>query len=243
MSKAVRLSDIAARIGVSTVTVSKALSGQKGMSDEVRARILEAAQEMGYVKGAARRSGAEKRTGFRIGLLVAERYLGKYVSFYAHLQQLVAAEIAAKDCVMLLEGVPLESETGAETPGIIGDGLCDGVIVLGKVAPQYLKMLEKLGTSRNLDAIADSCAMSRSGFFAKFRSTFGTTPAKYREQQVLTQAQALLEDTDLSIKEIARELNMGSPGYFSTRFKKAFGVSPRDHRRKFRADDSDAPAP
>ncbi len=145
MSKAVRLSDIAARVGVSTVTVSKAISGQKGMSDEVRARILETAQEMGYVKGAARRGSAEKRTGFRIGLLVAERYLGKYVSFYAHMQQLVAAEIAAKDCVMLLEGIPLESETGAIVPGIINDGFCDGVILIGKVAAPYLRMLEKLG--------------------------------------------------------------------------------------------------
>ena len=145
MSKAVRLSDIAARVGVSTVTVSKALSGQKGMSSEVRTRILATAQEMGYVKGEARRSSVEKRTGFRIGLLVAERYLGKYVTFYAHLQQLVAAEIAAKDCVMLLEGISLEKETATVVPDIIGDGLCDGVIVIGKVAAPYLKMLEQLG--------------------------------------------------------------------------------------------------
>ena len=110
---------------------------------------------------------------------------------------------------------------------------------LGEHIESTARMLENLGASRNLDAIADSCAMSRSGFFSKFRSTFGTTPAKYREHQVLTQAQALLEDTDLSIKEIARELNMSSPGYFSTRFRKAFGTSPRDHRRKFRADDTD----
>ncbi len=144
MSKAVRLSDIAARVGVSTVTVSKALSGQKGMSSEVRARILKTAEEMGYVKGAARRSSAEKRTGFRIGLLVAERYLGKYVTFYAHLQQLVAAEIAARECAMLLEGVSLESEMHTVVPDIIGDGLCDGVILIGKVATPYLKMLEQL---------------------------------------------------------------------------------------------------
>lgn len=50
MAKAVKLSDIAAKIGVSTVTVSKALSGQKGMSDELRDRIVALADEMGYVK-------------------------------------------------------------------------------------------------------------------------------------------------------------------------------------------------
>ena len=36
MAKAVKLADIAERVGVSTVTVSKALSGQKGVSEEVR---------------------------------------------------------------------------------------------------------------------------------------------------------------------------------------------------------------
>ena len=36
MSKAVRLADIAEKLNVSTVTVSKALSGLKGVSDEMR---------------------------------------------------------------------------------------------------------------------------------------------------------------------------------------------------------------
>ena len=35
MAKAVKLADIAERVGVSTVTVSKALSGQKGVSEAV----------------------------------------------------------------------------------------------------------------------------------------------------------------------------------------------------------------
>lgn len=36
MAKAVKLADIAGRLGVSNVTVSKALSGQKGVSEEMR---------------------------------------------------------------------------------------------------------------------------------------------------------------------------------------------------------------
>lgn len=35
MAKAVKLADIAERLSVSTVTVSKALSGQKGVSEEM----------------------------------------------------------------------------------------------------------------------------------------------------------------------------------------------------------------
>ena len=80
MAKAVKLSDIAAKIGVSTVTVSKALSGQKGMSDELRERIVALADEMGYVK---RVQNKEKETGrsFNLGVIVAERYIVEKQSF------------------------------------------------------------------------------------------------------------------------------------------------------------------
>ena len=42
----VRLADIAKVAGVSAVTVHNAITGQKGVSDEMRARILEIAKEM-----------------------------------------------------------------------------------------------------------------------------------------------------------------------------------------------------
>ncbi len=144
-TKSVRLADIAGRIGVSTVTVSKALSGQKGMSDGLRERIKETAREMGYVSGTPRRNRAEKKQGLRIGLLVAEHYLDKYVSFYAHLQQLVAAETAAKDCSTLLEGISYERETAGILPDIIAEDLCDGVILLGRALAPFLDALQKNG--------------------------------------------------------------------------------------------------
>ena len=47
MKKAVRLSDIAEKLQVSTVTVSNALAGQKGGSEELRTRIKQVAAGMG----------------------------------------------------------------------------------------------------------------------------------------------------------------------------------------------------
>lgn len=46
MAKAVKLADIAEQVGVSTVTVSKALSGQKGVSEEMREKIKNLAEEL-----------------------------------------------------------------------------------------------------------------------------------------------------------------------------------------------------
>ena len=53
MAKTVRLSDIGKVLGVSTVTVSKALSDKQGVSEELRKRIKDMAKEMGYIHSSA----------------------------------------------------------------------------------------------------------------------------------------------------------------------------------------------
>ena len=46
--KNVTMRDIGAALGVSTVTISKALGGKEGVSDAVREKIIETAKQMGY---------------------------------------------------------------------------------------------------------------------------------------------------------------------------------------------------
>ena len=68
----VRLADIAKVAGVSAVTVHNAITGQKGVSDEMRARILEIAKEMGYRQpgsGARNTQGKSLRSNLRNFLL------------------------------------------------------------------------------------------------------------------------------------------------------------------------------
>ncbi len=50
--KSVSLSDIAARLGISKYSVSRALTGKPGVSEATRLRVLRVAQEMGYVHAA-----------------------------------------------------------------------------------------------------------------------------------------------------------------------------------------------
>lgn len=49
MAKAVRMADIAEKLNVSVVTVSKALSGKDGVGSELRETIIKTADEMGYL--------------------------------------------------------------------------------------------------------------------------------------------------------------------------------------------------
>ena len=109
MAKAVKLADIAEQLGVSTVTVSKALSGQKGVSEAMREKIKDLAEEMGYKQPSAIKKEKVQRS-YNIGVLVSERYLGEYDSFYWKMYQSVATKAVQKECFTLLEIIPLAGE-------------------------------------------------------------------------------------------------------------------------------------
>ncbi len=141
MAKAVKLADIAERLGVSTVTVSKALSGQKGVSDELREKIRLLAEELGYQPPASQRK--ENQRSYNIGVLIADRYLDKYDSFYWQMYQQLATKAVAKDCFTMMEAVTGEAERGNELPKLVQDQKVDGLIVIGKVGDSYLNFLNE----------------------------------------------------------------------------------------------------
>lgn len=142
MAKAVRLADIAQRLGVSTVTVSKALSGQKGVSEEMRAKITQLAKELGYQQTFAQ-SGRKTDRSYNLGVLIAECYLDKYDSFYWQMYQQVITKASKKGCFTLMEVVSTEMEENAELPQIVQEHKIDGMIMIGRLKKEYLKILSQ----------------------------------------------------------------------------------------------------
>lgn len=142
MAKAVRLADIAQRLGVSTVTVSKALSGQKGVSEEMRAKITQLAKELGYQQTFAQ-SGRKTDRSYNLGVLIAECYLDKYDSFYWQMYQQVITKASKKGCFTLMEVVSTEMEENAELPQIVQEQKIDGMIIIGRLKKEYLKNLSQ----------------------------------------------------------------------------------------------------
>ena len=138
--KAVRLSDIAEKLGVSTVTVSNALANQRGVSEELRERIKAMATEMGYQ---APGSQAASKTAVNIGVLVQERYLGNGSSFYWRLYQELAVACAAHNCLLAFCVLKPDEEKNIEIPVMISDHRVDGLIVMGEISRAYLRKLEK----------------------------------------------------------------------------------------------------
>lgn len=175
MAKAVRLSDIAERLGVSIVTVSKALSGQSGVSEELRMKIKQLAEEMGYRPPAAKNHEKTEKS-YDIGVLIAERYLDKYGSFYWQMYQQIATRVVAKNCFAPMEVINSQMESEMELPKLMQEDKADGIIVIGRLHDAYLKTLNEQSDvpivyldfcdeKRNTDAVISD------GYYGAYRLT------------------------------------------------------------------------
>jgi AraC-like DNA-binding protein len=74
--------------------------------------------------------------------------------------------------------------------------------------------------------------LSYETFRKAFGQQVGVSPARYRAARRLEAARALLRHTALTGRQIADSLGFPDEFSFSRRFKQAFGVSPREFRRR-----------
>ncbi|MDR0400501.1 MAG: substrate-binding domain-containing protein [Treponema sp.] len=130
------MSDIARELGVSTVTVSKALSGKEGVGKDLRKSIIQKAEAMGYVYNSLPRSMLKGRT-YNIGILIASKYLGEN-SFYWIFYQRLLQTLKGTSYTGILEVVNDDDETACAAPSIVAANKIDGLILLGQFSNPYL---------------------------------------------------------------------------------------------------------
>ncbi|MED9903930.1 MAG: LacI family DNA-binding transcriptional regulator [Lachnospiraceae bacterium] len=141
MAKTVKMSDIAEALNVSTVTVSKALSNQKGVSEEMRAKVKEMSEQMGYKKYLTPKGTGGR--GYNIGVLMSEVYVEKYATFYWQMYQAINAKAVRDNCFVLLEVLSTEDEKALMPPKLLTEGKVQGLLVLGAIQSSYLKLLKE----------------------------------------------------------------------------------------------------
>lgn len=97
-----------------------------------------------------------------------------------------------------------------------------------------LKIRQNLQTDITIQDIATELGVSYSTLRKLFKAYTGFPPALYQQELRLQRAMELLSSSEMSVKEIAYLLNFDSSGYFSTKFKKKTGVTPKEFREKIR---------
>lgn len=133
----VKMKDIAAAVGVSVVTVSNALAGKKGVSEEVRLKVEKAAKELGYNAKQNERYTQETV----IGVLAPEKYITVGQSFYWALYQRLAYEAAKSQSITMLEILTFSMEDKEKLPKIVREKTIHGLIIIGWMSSSYVKKI------------------------------------------------------------------------------------------------------
>lgn len=140
MTKRVTMQDVADILGVSKVTVSKALRDNKDISDSMRAKVKETAAQIGYIYNAPGNISKGNMT-YSIGVVTSERYFGIDDLFYIELYKLLSGYIEKIHYTVMFNIIDAESENNFSFPNMISERKVDGIIVLGQFSKEYLSRL------------------------------------------------------------------------------------------------------
>jgi LacI family transcriptional regulator len=173
MKTRITMSDIAKELGVSTVTVSRALSGKEGVSGALEAQIRHRAERLGY-----RYNGMPKNmlTGRynNIGILIGEKYLGETSYYWLFFLKLLHT-IKERKYMGVLEVVTDKEEASQNVPFFLKENKVDGLILLGQMSEDYLTMIHKrAGCAVFLDFYSDlegSDCIASNNFLASYKLT------------------------------------------------------------------------
>ena len=140
--KEVRLIYISKKLVISTVTVSKALSNKEGVGDDLRIKIKQLAEEMGYkVKSTNLPNTKNGTLTGNIGILIPNKFFSQGMSFYWYVFNNVSTELLKKNYYSVLELLSDEDEKNLTLPRMIQDSKVDGLIILGQISPEYIESL------------------------------------------------------------------------------------------------------
>jgi len=89
--------------------------------------------------------------------------------------------------------------------------------------------------SITIQQLADVFGMSQRNFTRRFRQATNMTPLKYLQNQRLSEAKELLQNSNLSIGEIAYRVGYIDVSHFTKLFKDFFSTTPKKYRMQVRA--------
>lgn len=134
----VTLQDIADQLGLTKVSVSKALNGRPGISADTRRRVMETAERLGY---RGKQKDLPQEVPLRYALIVPERFFletnGLHTEVSYHLSKLCAHDGHQLYSLALSR----EQERAVRLPEPLGRVLFDGIFLLGEVEGPYLRAL------------------------------------------------------------------------------------------------------
>lgn len=145
MAKNVTMRDIASKLGISAVTVSKALTDKEGVGVELREKIKSTADDMGYAYTGTFAAAKKGDRNLTIGVIVEEHYVDNNTTsfpFYMKMYNFINKHMSKYHYSVILETITAAMLNSNRMPNIVTEKKVDGIIVLGQVRSMYLNKLK-----------------------------------------------------------------------------------------------------
>lgn len=137
MNKKVVMQDIADRLNLSKNSVSQALSGKDGVSEETRRKIIETAEAMGYryaKKTSESGTHSEVKT---VGLIASDFAFS--MKFFGEIYLSIEREAKSHGINLLIQSITPEMRDRLLMPSFIEDNQVDGVLILSHISTAYIR--------------------------------------------------------------------------------------------------------
>lgn len=138
------------------------------------------------------------------------------------------AEVLARIRIHLKRSAARSAPQAAPAPAARQRLSAEQVIV--NAATSYLAHC--LAAPPHLQELARKVGTYEKKLSQAFRKVLGKTVFEYVRDERLRMAEALLDDTTLSITDIAAETGFSTPANFATAFRKKTGITPTEYRQR-----------
>jgi len=140
MIMAPKIKDVAKKAGVSVTTVSRVLNGEKYVKDDLKARVKQAIDELGYAPSHIARSLVRKKTNL-IGVIVPDLTS----SFYSTILSSIEETASINDYNLLVCNIIEDTDKELKYLNVFKEMRVDGIIIMHeKLSDEIRSFINKL---------------------------------------------------------------------------------------------------
>jgi LacI family transcriptional regulator len=145
MEKKVSMQDIADVLQISKNSVSQALSGKTGVSEETRKLVQKAADELGYQYSASRTQKQLIKNATKNIALIASDYAFSLKSFFGEIYLSIEKELRKRGMNLFIESISSEAKKKLILPSLLTNHEIDGILILSHISTNYIAKIIDTG--------------------------------------------------------------------------------------------------
>lgn len=145
MEKKVTMQDIADRLNISKNSVSQALTGKPGVSEETRKLVQNTANELGYSYSNSRNHKQAEKKILKNIALIASDYAFSLTGFFGEIYLSIEKELRSRGMNLLIESIDNDTKNNLTLPSLLTNHEIDGIFILSHISTEYISKIINTG--------------------------------------------------------------------------------------------------